>query len=154
MSRRKPKRQPNILISNPPVSSQAAYHLLVCRLASEAGERPFRWWEWVAFRADYLKNIERLYGMLWCEYCGKHPLQINGEVYSNQCLATLDHIHAVAHGGSIYDPKNLAVACHACNQEKNDSRGFHPRLYPYSKETIGLLERSMYVESVAKPCPR
>lgn len=150
MSRRKPKPKVNILIKNPPITSQAAYYHLIGKLAEEAGERPFLWWEWVAFRVNYLTELERLYGMLWCEYCGKHPLQINGDLYSNQCLATLDHIQAVANGGSIYDKNNLAVACHSCNQEKDSEMGYFPRLYPYTQETIALLERSMYVESVTK----
>lgn len=152
MSRRKPKRKPNILIQNPPITSQAAYYRLVDKLSEEAGERPFLWWEWVAFRADYLTELQRLYGILWCEYCGKHPLQINGNLYSNQCLATLDHIQAVVNGGSIYGKKNLAVACHSCNQEKDSEKGYFPRLYPYTQDTIALLERSMYVESVTIPC--
>jgi hypothetical protein len=150
MSRRKPKRKPNILIENPPVTSLAAYYRLVDKLASEAGYKPFKWWVWVKFRAEYLNNLQRLYGMLWCEYCGKHPLQINGEIYNNSCVATLDHIKAVANGGAIYDEDNLAVSCRTCNQDKGDLRIVTPRLYPYEKETLSLLERSMYVETTTK----
>lgn len=152
MCRRKPNRKPNILIENPPITSLAAYYRLVDKLASEAGYKPFKWWEWVKFRAEYLKELQRLYGMLWCEYCGKHPLQINGEKYTNSCLATLDHIKAVANGGEIYDKSNLAVSCRTCNQDKGALRIDIPRLYPYSQDTLSLLERSMYVETTTKSC--
>lgn len=152
MYRRKPKRKPNILIQDPPITSMAAYYRLVDKLALEAGYKPFRWWEWVKFRAQYLTELERLYEMLWCEYCGKHPLQINGDAYKDSCIATLDHIKAVANGGAIYDTNNLAVSCKGCNQDKGSNREYYPRLYPYQRETLTLLERSMYVEAVPKHC--
>lgn len=41
-----------------------------------------------------------------------HPIYVT-------CSATIDHIQAVAHGGSS-DSANLATACYACNAEKGE----------------------------------
>ena len=45
-----------------------------------------------------------------CVYCGS-PLEFD--------LATLDHVHPLAHGGA-HAPGNVVLACGSCNRLKGD----------------------------------
>jgi len=92
----------------PPLSSRAALILLKSSLSEQ--ERA----EWIEFRNEFLDTRPPI-----CEYCGKTDLVkelIPG--IGKAFLATIDHFVPVSHGGAVYDPDNLRVACYTCNASK------------------------------------
>jgi 5-methylcytosine-specific restriction endonuclease McrA len=81
--------------------------------------------KWLEFRERYLYKQLILKKGLICTYCGKPHLEIGGRTpkdiianNKNPNLATIDHITALANGGSKYDEDNLCVSCKKCNRNK------------------------------------
>lgn len=111
----------HLVFCSPHVRSYASLVLLneqYARMDTERSEKN-NWKKWVIFRYRYLKQIKERDGELVCEYCGKRDLHISmKKTGGNSKLATLDHIKPLSHDGDRYNPKNLAVACLKCNQEK------------------------------------
>jgi 5-methylcytosine-specific restriction endonuclease McrA len=73
---------------------------------------------WLIYRKQLLKRWLKEFGELACHYCKKGDLKINTR--NEEKIATLDHVVPRAKGGTVYDSKNLVVACLACNQSKKD----------------------------------
>ena len=100
----------NVLVENPHPQSYASYILL------KKDYSLFEMRVWLKFRKHVLKSRE-----LTCVYCGKKNLKMStprGRELGS--LATLDHVMPISKGGAKYDPKNLVVACHTCNNRKGD----------------------------------
>jgi len=97
------------------------------------------------------KWIVRIRADLRCEYCGVHQ---------RQCRYThhIEHVEAIANGGSPDNPDNLALACHRCNLAKGARKMaldpvndvpmllFHPRLHTW--ETHFRVDASGYIEGL------
>jgi 5-methylcytosine-specific restriction endonuclease McrA len=88
---------------------------------------------------QFLKDMEKKRGELFCEYCGKGPLviyDINPDEITPEKLdnpnyrfntkfnpkngATCDHKQPQSKGGKKFDYSNLAVACEPCNKRKGN----------------------------------
>jgi 5-methylcytosine-specific restriction endonuclease McrA len=58
-------------------------------------------------------------GVCRCVYCG--CVLVQGANTTNPCALSIDHVFARAEGGEVRDPKNLVLACFACNRAKSKS---------------------------------
>jgi len=104
----------NVLESNPHVKSLAALVLLTRKLAP----KPVGYRVWLKYRSWYLRQHQRAYGEFKCFYCGKGPLKKQTD--DTKVLATLDHVHPTSKGGAKFHSSNIVVACHPCNNRKQD----------------------------------
>src|SRR6056297_2506738 len=73
------------------------------------------------FRDIFLKRYEQAYGILWCTYCPRKNLNIEGE-NKLSTTATLEHITPLANGGDYYDLKNITIACSKCNSRRGSKK--------------------------------
>lgn len=115
----------SIRVCRPHIQSRAAYMLLVNRLRNK--DKTTQWKENPYFRKNFLAAFFKRYGQIYCEYCGKHPLLVDGrELEKNkgnilkEWLATLDHIVPLSRGGAEFDPANIKVSCPRCNRDKDN----------------------------------
>src|SRR5271154_5173579 len=86
----------NVLVREPHVQSLAALVLLTKKLAP----RPTRYRDWLKYRKWYIRQYLRTHKQLTCHYCGKGPLK--KQSYSDNDLATLDHVKPISKGGSKF----------------------------------------------------
>ena len=123
----------NICIDNPNIKSSASYFLLARSLMCKDTDYKEKF-KWLKFRDKYLQKILDEYKTLHCEYCNHGNLKLFTK--DNNQIATLDHIIPTSKGGELYNPDNLAVSCHRCNQRKANHINTVQIKFPYKKESI------------------
>lgn len=79
-------------------------------------------WRMYKFTLGFVKKIEKKYGELHCEYCGKPDLKIYlwGEKQKKD-VATSDHfLPQSKYPNLIFAEGNLRVCCQNCNKKKGN----------------------------------
>jgi 5-methylcytosine-specific restriction endonuclease McrA len=114
-----------VRVNNPHVQSLAA--LLLLNLKLRENDKTCDWKQNRGFRKRYLAAFKKHHGVLFCEYCGKRPLLVDGEGLTlkkgkilKEFLATLDHIVPLSRGGAEFDPANIKLCCPQCNRDKDN----------------------------------
>lgn len=106
----------NVMTKEPPVTSRAAYVLLIHSYI-KSFDLP-DWVKWIRFRDEWMEEQFELHGgLVYCPACGKGPLKFSG---SGRDVATADHIEPTSLGGPKYDKDNLQILCQGCNNERGN----------------------------------
>lgn len=115
-------RSQNILITDPPITSLAAYVLLV-KLYHSQDRTIYRESRMTRIRNAWMKRQMKTpdeKGGLTCALCGRKGL--NPHTKDKNKLATLDHIVELRMGGPWREPSNFQVACYTCNCRRSSTK--------------------------------
>lgn len=93
----------------------------------------------VATDNTFHKDQEAGFFPMWVGRC----LHCNAKVYVNEdgfTMATVEHIQPLCNGGHPSDPRNCALACPACNNEKGVRHDKHAGKGGRADEVIAALQ--------------
>lgn len=104
----------NVFVKNPHPQSLAALVVLTKKLSP----KPTGYKVWLKYRSWYLRQYKKTHKQFRCHYCNHGPLKKQSD--NLDWLATLDHVHPTSKGGPKFLSTNIVIACHPCNNRKQD----------------------------------